>query len=92
MMEKSQVSVPLLEPRDQRTIDKYLSQYSEPEARLQSSPLLHLPEANWDYVVTIPACGEDEFLPGALDSINKCQAVRNNNKVLCIGAEWQRSA
>jgi hypothetical protein len=84
MLENAQVSVQLYEPRDQRTIDKYLSQYSEPEARLQPSPLSHLPEANWDHVVTIPACGEDEFLPGALDSINKCEAVRNNNKVLCI--------
>jgi hypothetical protein len=84
MMETGQVSVPLYEPRDQRTIDKYLSQYSESEARLQSSALAQLADANWDYVVTIPACGEDEFLPGALDSINKCQAARNNSKVLCI--------
>ena len=84
MMETGQVSVPLYEPRDQRTIDKYLSQYSEPEARLQSLVLAQLADANWDYVVSIPACGEDEFLPGALDSINKCKVVRNNNRVLCI--------
>ncbi|MCK5360359.1 MAG: hypothetical protein KAJ95_07010 [Gammaproteobacteria bacterium] len=84
MIEKSQVSVPLYEPRDQRTVDKYLSQYSAPEARLQSSQLSHLAERDWDYVVTIPACGEDEFLPGALDSINECQVARSNKKVLCI--------
>ena len=83
MLEKKQPSVSLYEPRDQRTIDKYLSQYSEPEAGLQSSPLSPLPEGNWDYVVTIPACGEDEYLPGVLDSINKCQVTRNN-RVLCI--------
>jgi hypothetical protein len=84
MIEKAQVSVPLYEPRDQRTVDKYLAQYAEPEAQLLSSPLSHLPEGNWDYVVTIPACGEDEFLPGALDSINECQVARSNKKVLCI--------
>ncbi|MEA1890052.1 MAG: hypothetical protein U9N50_09785 [Pseudomonadota bacterium] len=84
MIETGLVSVPLYEARDQRTINKYLSRYSEPEAQLQSSPFAQLAEANWDFVVTIPACGEDEFLPGALDSINKCQVARNNYKVLCI--------
>ena len=84
MSETGHVSIPLYEARDQRTIDKYLSQYSEPEAQLQSSPFAQLAEANWDYVVTIPACGEDKYLHGALLSITQCQAVRNQVRVLCI--------
>ena len=84
MMATKQVSASVCNVRDQRTIDKYLEKYAESESRLQSSPLAQLPEGNWDYVVTIPACGEDEFLPGALDSINKCQVAGTNKNVLCI--------
>jgi hypothetical protein len=77
-------SAPVYSDRDKRTIGKYLERYSEPESRWQASQFEKLPADGWDYVVTIPACGEDEYLPGALDSINKCQAARNNDKVLCI--------
>ena len=71
-------------PRDQRTIEKYLTTYAEPEARWTEAQLETLPAGNWDYVITIPACGEDQYLPGALQSINQCQAVQNNQRVLCI--------
>ena len=71
-------------PRDQRTIEKYLTTYAEPEARWTEAQLETLPAGNWDYVITIPACGEDQYLPGALQSINQCQAVQNSQRVLCI--------
>ena len=71
-------------PRDQRTIEKYLTTYSEPEARWTKAQLERLPAGDWDYVITIPACGEDQYLPGALQSINQCQAVQNSQRVLCI--------
>ena len=77
-------SIPVRKTRDQQTIDKYLAKYAEAESKWQVSSLAKLHTKNWDYVVTIPACGEDEFLPGALDSISKCQVVRNDNRVLCI--------
>ena len=70
--------------RDQRTIEKYLTTYSEPEARWSNVQLDLLPPAGWDYVVTVPACGEDRYLPGALQSINQCQVVQNQMRVLCI--------
>jgi hypothetical protein len=84
MISTKYVSAPVYSARDKQTIDKYLDRYAEPESRWQALQVAKLPVNGWDYVVTIPACGEDEYLPGALDSINKCQAVRNNDKVLCI--------
>ncbi len=84
MIATKHVSASFYSARDKQTIDKYLERYAEPESRWQALQVAKLPVAGWDYVVTIPACGEDEYLPGALDSINKCQAVRNNSKVLCI--------
>jgi hypothetical protein len=70
-----------LSAREKWTIDKYLQKYSELESKWQVS---NIPVENWDYVVTIPACGEDELLPAALDSINSSAVVRNNKRVLCI--------
>lgn len=79
-----QTYVPALETRDQRTVEKYLERYAEPESRWPVSQLAKLPVESWDYVVTIPACGEDEYLPGALESIASCQTVVAHTKVLCI--------
>jgi len=70
--------------RDQRTLQKYLTTYAEPEARWTEAQLERLPADDWDYVITIPACGEDQYLPGALQSINQCQAVQSSRRVLCI--------
>jgi len=73
-----------IKSRDQRTVEKYLERYAEPESRWQALQLEKLPVESWGYVVTIPACGEDEYLPGALRSIACCQAVVAHTKVLCI--------
>ena len=84
MIATKYVSAPVYNSRDQRTIDKYLAQYSEPESQWQAPQLAKLPAEGWDYVVTVPACGEDKYLPGALLSIAQCQAVHNQVRVLCI--------
>ncbi len=73
-----------LDDRDQRIVAKYLEKYAEPESHWQSLQLARLPSEAWEYVVTIPACGEDEYLPGALQSISNCQAASENKRVLCI--------
>ena len=79
-----QASSTVDEVKNQRTIDKYLQIYAEPESQWRAADLEQFPSATWDYVVTIPACGEHEYLPGALDSIANCQAVGNKSRVLCI--------
>ncbi|MFW2438459.1 MAG: hypothetical protein ACN4GR_03715 [Arenicellales bacterium] len=70
--------------RDQRTINKYLDKYSEPESHWQAAQLAKLTVESWQHVVTIPACGEDEYLPGALESIACCQTAGEHARVLCI--------
>ena len=72
------------EVKNQRTIDKYLENYAEPESKWQSSVLEQFAPERWSYVVTIPACGEYEYLPGALSSIVNCHTLSNKAKVLCI--------
>ena len=72
------------EIKNQRIVDKYLKNYAEPESQWGKKALAQFPAASWDYVVTIPACGEYEYLPAALESIAKCQAVIHNSRVLCI--------
>ncbi len=84
MISKRQPYISELVIRDQRTIEKYLEKYAEPESRWQTTQLAKLADADWDYVVTIPACGENEYLPGALDSIVRSKAVRQHARVLCI--------
>lgn len=84
MTATSTIITPVPGLRDQRTIDKYLEKYAEPESRWQSAQVAKLPEAGWQYVVTVPACGEDEYLPAALESINSCQVVKEKERVLCI--------
>lgn len=79
-----QASSTVDEVKNQRTIDKYLQKYAEPESKWRAADLEQFPSATWDYVVTIPACGEYEYLPGALDSIANCQVVSNKSRVLCI--------
>ena len=77
-------SLPVDGIKNQRTIDKYLEVYAEPESKWATTILEQIAPARWDYVVAIPACGEDEYLPGALQSIANCQAVCNKSKVLCV--------
>ncbi len=84
MIAIKQANVPSLEVRDQWTVEKYLERYAEPESGWQASQLAKLPVESWQYVVTIPACGEDEYLPGTLKSITCCQAVAEQARVLCI--------
>ena len=79
-----QASSTVDEVKNQRTIDKYLQKYAEPESKWRATDLEQFPSATWDYVVIIPACGEYEYLPGALDSIANCQVVSNKSRVLCI--------
>ena len=70
--------------KNQRTIDKYLETYAEPESQWATATLEQITPARWGYVVAIPACGEYEYLPGALQSIANCLAVSNKTNVLCI--------
>ena len=84
MLITNKTSVPAYDTKNQRTINKYLEIYAEPESHWGDKPLSQFADRCWDYVVAIPACGEFEYLPGALESITQCRAVADNASVLCI--------
>jgi hypothetical protein len=82
----------MISTRDQRTIEKYLARYAEPEACWNDEQLTRLPHVPWKHAVTIPATGEHEYLPGALQSLDIAASSTGDGILVILVLNQRESA